>query len=271
MRNEQAARRVLIHKQLCKLTQWVFIGSALCVFIKFVFSIKTSYERNGLWNRVDRNASGEVHLTKKFSVNYSEIMMRKVEVDRILSLLRNVDKYIEWGSGGSTLNYPAFVKKSSYSIEHNPSWCQHIRRRLDTHPHLSNVHYFCVWPSRTSHWNPLISRDGTYLNFRQYVDIIGDLNESNFDFVLIDGRARLPIAIKILSYISSASTVVLHDADRMYKSFTNYSKILRFYDLVDDGQSITHRLAVLRRKKQFDVLQGDHKAVQNILDTYSED
>lgn len=205
-----------------------------------------------------------------YSVNYSSIMMHKSDVNRIITLLKNVETYIEWGSGGSTLNYPKFVRKSSYSIEHSPSWCRYIRRKLGENPSLSHVNYFCIAPSSGKQsWNRRISRDGTYLNFQEYVNIVDQLNESYFDFALIDGRARLPIAIKLLSYITPTSMVVLHDANRLQASQTNYSKILQFYDVLDNMS--TKSLAVLRRKKEFNNFQGDQRKMQNLLDNYSED
>lgn len=53
--------------------------------------------------------------SKKARVNYSEIWMSPLEVNLILRHIEGSRKYIEWGSGGSTFNFPQFVKQPSPS------------------------------------------------------------------------------------------------------------------------------------------------------------
>lgn len=154
--NGQELKTFWIRKEIWKLIGWLIVGTLLFFIMWSAFSNQITYRQIELWNRPDLYVRQDSQLTKQNVVNYSEIMMRKDEVDRILNLLRDVDTYIEWGSGGSTLNYPTFVKKASYSIEHNPSWCRHIRQRLMIRPQLSNVKYFCVGASPANNaWNPL--------------------------------------------------------------------------------------------------------------------
>lgn len=78
--------------------------------------------------------------------------------------------------------------------------------------------------------------------FKKYVDTVTRLNESTFDVVLIDGRARVACALKVLPYLSSTSTVILHDARR-----AAYAPLLDWYDEV--GRVVGTRGARLLRRK----------------------
>lgn len=78
--------------------------------------------------------------------------------------------------------------------------------------------------------------------FKPYVDVVTRLNETTFDVVFIDGRARVACALKVLPYLSPTSTVILHDARRDY-----YAHILEYYDEV--GRVVGDRGARLFRRK----------------------
>lgn len=202
-------------------------------------------------------------------VNYSAVWMSDLEIDVMLRHLANVDTYLEWGSGGSTLNFARFARKRAHSIEHDKTWCSSMQSAISADPDLSHVQYHCVPIERgTGGWgenSPF--EEGTYTQFRQYVDKLDTLNETLFDFVLVDGRARIPAAVKALSYISDDSVVILHDAERVFSGKINYPDVWKFYIAVDSvGGDGRQGILVLRRKPDFRGLQGDHAAVQHILD-----
>jgi len=78
--------------------------------------------------------------------------------------------------------------------------------------------------------------------FKRYVDTVTRLDEKTFDVVLIDGRARVACALKVLPYLSPTSTIILHDARRAH-----YGAILDYYDEI--GQVVGQRGARLFRRK----------------------
>lgn len=84
--------------------------------------------------------------------------------------------------------------------------------------------------------------------FKKYVDAVTRLNEPTFDVVLIDGRARVACALKVLPYLSPTSTVILHDARR-----TAYAALDDWYDEV--GLVVGDRGTRLFRRKASVVAQ----------------
>lgn len=199
------------------------------------------------------------------SVRLGEIFMDASEVSVILWYLQNTQLYLEYGSGGSTLNFAIYAGRKAYSIEHDKAWCDRMGSKLESRS-INNVEMRCVYVPK---YNMGFS-DGTYLDFKDYVNTIDDIGETTFDFVLVDGRARIAAAVKVLSYIHNNSVVVLHDANRIFdeRIQDRYEEVWDYYDPVVQlwGPSV-RGLVVLKRKASLHYLQENHEAVQNILDT----
>lgn len=78
--------------------------------------------------------------------------------------------------------------------------------------------------------------EGDYISFRPYVDTVDTpgLPEA-YDFVCIDGRARLGAALKALPYLTEVSVVVIHDAVRKrYDAVDQYFEVVE--EVMDNGQ-----------------------------------
>lgn len=184
-------------------------------------------------------------------------------VQRYLS--NNVNTYLEWGSGGSTYYFPQYVKRRVVSIEHDRRWCEQVRSNVSKSEGDVRVEVHCVEiPRGTLGWglkSPF--EEGNYVVFRKYIDEIDVINQPTWDFVFIDGRARVDASIKALSYIRNDSIVMLHDTWRiLYK----YRPILDYYDVKDQTYTAWNQgVAALIRKPKYAYLQGDHAAVQTIL------
>ena len=140
---------------------------------------------------------------------------------------------------------------------------------LETAKLNDKVEYHCVPVNREN-------SEGRYYQYREYVNEIECLNKSTWDFVLVDGRARVSCAIKLLSFLHVRSVVVIHDFERvMYLGDDDYSQILQYYDVLDRfGITVKYGqrkrgLGVLRRKRQFDHLQGSTYQVQMMLNALS--
>lgn len=202
---------------------------------------------------------------RRQALNRTSIWMGDIEVELVLRHMSNVSTYLEWGCGGSTKNFAKFATKRAVSIEHDKRWCGMMKKALAQLK--SNVELRCVEVrAGTKGWRGGFY-EGNYLQFRPYIDEIAKLNQSTWDFILIDGRSRVDAAIKALSYITSKSVVVLHDAERFSRRWQyRYKPVLDYYDIVDrTGGPGRQGIAVLRRKRSLQRLEGNHSAVQNIL------
>lgn len=131
--------------------------------------------------------------TLSFPIDYSQQMMHRPEVDLIASYLQPTDVYLEYGSGGSTINFTPLVDRA-YSIEHNCEWADFLARSLRTRSNAfaySHLRLNCVAiKPGFRNWGTLSNFEhGNYQQFREYVDVIDSLPELSYDKVFIDGRA----------------------------------------------------------------------------------
>lgn len=121
-----------------------------------------------------------------------------------LSHLTKDMRVLEYGSGDSTLAIASLVKEL-VSIEHHDDW---YRKMANVIP--SNVKLYFMRPDS----QPSIQYDdGTYENFKSYIElpiIINDKKEK-FDVIFIDGRARVACA-SICHLLGHKDTLVfIHD------------------------------------------------------------
>lgn len=203
---------------------------------------------------------------KKLQTNYSVVWMSPMEVNLVLRYMHGVKNYFEWGSGGSTFNFPQFASDSSVSVEHNEEWCQHVRETIAENESLQKLAYYCI-PVPRGHMGWGVKNafeEGTYPIFKKYIDQIDRAGHQRYDLILIDGRARVDAAIKALSYQDQQSVVVLHDAARIWDR--RYKEVLKYYSVKDTcGGDDRQGIAILKRKPEFRKLEKNHTAVQEIL------
>lgn len=202
---------------------------------------------------------------RKSQILYSQIFMGPLEVNLILRHLDNKQTYLEYGSGGSTYNYPRFVKHA-VSIEHDRDWCEKVKENLAVRPKLSHVDYRCSYVDEGFRGYKIGGKtEGDYVMFKEYIDQIDQAGYDLYDIVLIDGRARVDCSIKVLSYITNQTAVFIHDSTRFFKT-DEYVSALEYYDMKDSiGGDTRQGIVLLNRKKIYDYLQGNHTAVQDIL------
>jgi len=149
------------------------------------------------------------------------IGMDRAEIDTIKKYLNKEMVVLEWGSGGSTLFFPQFVKKY-YSIEHDHDWWE---RGFNRQPENCQVY----WAKQNAPRTTPSKRE----QFKDYVEYVHCLGVDKFDAVFIDGRARIACGIEVIPYLDKDSIVFLHDGHREeYKEFYTY------YDLIDRAESL---------------------------------
>ncbi len=184
--------------------------------------------------------------------------MPRSESEALIRRMQGVRTYLEWGSGASTLHIAPMATRRAVSIEHDGKRCDMVGKKLGNSP----IEYNCIpCPNRNG-------GDGSYKDFKPYVDRIDTLGEKEWDLVFIDGRARVLCAVKALAYIGPYSAVTIHD---FHQTSTVYSAILFFYYVSEKSHAPGNPgIAFLYRKPRFHAFQGNASAVQAIVDTGEE-
>lgn len=126
---------------------------------------------------------------------------------------------LEYGSGNSTLFIASKIKHLT-SVEHNDQWFRIVSKELSERG-LTNVDYQCIPP------RPEPSPDNTEIIFpvrhppfqtrREYADyfsFVTSFPEKHFDFMLIDGRARVECSLNALPRLKEGGIFVLDNSDR---------------------------------------------------------
>ena len=135
-------------------------------------------------------------------MKYREIRV----MEDLLAGLRPL-RALEWGAGYGTSHFSRLLPQGGewIAIEHDAAWADRIRASAP-----ANVSVHAVLPERDP-WAPG-DGDGTLGDFRDYVEYPTRLGE--FDFILVDGRAREACLRQARHLLAPGGVVVLHDANR---------------------------------------------------------
>ena len=167
-------------------------------------------------------------LDKVFNKMIIKAWMKYREIEIIKEILKHLQpqKCLEWGTGYGTIYFPIFVNENSkwISIEHEKDWS----KKIENINQNSNVEIFHIPPNHFP-WTDKYG-DGAYSDLRDYVEFPSKFG--NFDFILVDGRARKDCLIKAYRLIKNEGVVTLHDANRNYyhESFGLYKYHVLFKD-----------------------------------------
>ena len=147
--------------------------------------------------------------------------MRYREIDVIRELLGSLRprSCLEWGAGRSTLYSPPMVQAGAswIAIEHDGEWAREIRNSQST----PNVQVYHVAPNRFP-WTDE-NEDGGRQDLSDYVEFPRRFGP--YDFILVDGRARVPCIKEAFDLLRPAGVVLLHDANRVFyhRAFAPYA------------------------------------------------
>jgi len=128
---------------------------------------------------------------------------------------------LEYGSGHSTVFFANKLKKL-VSIEHHREWYQKVGKLLAA-SNLSNVEYLLIPEDTSSEKNEddnlearLNNLNGQELRpeFFNYYDKVNEYPDDHFDFVLIDGRARVKCGLNTLPKLKPGGIFVLDNSER---------------------------------------------------------
>ena len=126
---------------------------------------------------------------------------------------------LEYGSGRSTMYFAGKLKKL-VSIEHYPGWYDKVKKELESKG-IDNVDYFLILKQDTP---DAIEDIDTELNklegseerndFANYYNKVNEYPDEYFDFVLIDGRARVKCGLRAMHKLKSGGIFVLDNSER---------------------------------------------------------
>lgn len=163
----------------------------------------------------------QILVNNKNQEKYLKPWMSEIEIDfiEILLLKLKPKRCLEWGSGYSTIHFPKFISNESMwiSVEHDTKWYEKIKK-MDL---CKSVFLKNVLPNKYP-WTDKY-KDGNYNDLKDYIEFPEEYKY--YDFILIDGRARIDCLRKSLKLICPEGIVVLHDANRKYyhPGFSNFN------------------------------------------------
>lgn len=143
---------------------------------------------------------------------------REIEVVEEVLVRTQPISCLEWGAGHSTLHFPRFIGSNAswVSVEHREDWALSIRA-AGPGPGVT-IHHVAMNQIPGKDDNP----DGSYDRFVDYVKFPERF--APFDFVLVDGRARVQCVSAAHELLKPGGIVILHDANRAayHSSFEPY-------------------------------------------------
>ena len=138
--------------------------------------------------------------------------MRNREIMILEEIFRNLNpkNCLEWGSGFSTIYFSKLLLKDAnwLSMEHCSDWASKIKQ-ININSKV-NIKYI---PPNNYPWSDP-NNDGSYEDLKDYIEYPN--NHAPYDFILIDGRARLECIKNSINLITDMGIVVLHDANRKF-------------------------------------------------------
>ncbi len=151
-------------------------------------------------------------------------------IEILYNLLQNDMVGFEFGSGNSTLFLASRIKKL-ISVEHDENWFNRVRARLEEN-RIDNVDYHlitadknhtCKLP-RNSYEDYTMPPTDTS-SFLKYYTSIRAYPDACFDFILVDGRARVNCVVESLMKLKPGGFLILDNADRLrYREVHNLLK-----------------------------------------------
>jgi protein O-GlcNAc transferase len=179
------------------------------------------------------------------------------ETDLFLLYMRQSQRYLEFGSGGSTSLAARIKVPRLFSVESDRLWAAAVEASPLIRPRIDDGTYTIRWIDigETKTWGfPAVEAEA--IKWPRYSTSIW--NELDFvpDLVLVDGRFRVSCALQSFAHCANDTLVAVHDFER-----EDYHLVLRYAEVVDRVE----RLIVLRRRPDIDSYQFGIDCVEQLL------
>lgn len=143
--------------------------------------------------------------------------MRYWEIEIVDDVLRALQplRCLEWGSGYSTLRFASLLPSDAswLSVEHDRTWHERVQGMAAAAEGIrASVELHCAPPSRQP-WTDAHG-DGCAEDLPGYISF--PAARGPFDFILVDGRARVDCLVAARDMLRPDGVVILHDANRPY-------------------------------------------------------
>jgi hypothetical protein len=234
------------------------VAAVVCIFLALSLaggSLGAAAERMPRAAAHSKLAAAAAAALPEVVMDASKILMPAAEVAALGRLLEQARRaadgrmsYLEFGSGGSTTEFTKYAR-FAVSVEHDAAWCKLVGARLSAGG-VRHVRQLCV-PREEGGAGRHGGSEGDGVSFRAYLGAVGaPALPAGYDFVYVDGRARLGAALAVLPYLRESSVVVLHDAVRR-----RYAFVERWYEVVErvlesgDAPRSKNGFLVLRRRR----------------------
>lgn len=127
----------------------------------------------------------------------------------------------EYGSGNSTLFFAKHLKHIT-SVEHNDGWFKIVKDKLEQRNQTNIDYRFIppVLPSAQQSYSfytdyPLTEKDfQVRQEYHDYFSFVKEYPNEHFDFIMVDGRARVECCLNAIPKLKSGGIFVLDNSDR---------------------------------------------------------
>jgi hypothetical protein len=145
------------------------------------------------------------------------LVMKPSEQILLESVLRCCRRYVEFGSGGSTVLAASLVKESVISVDSAVAWLDRVREACVEKecPIVPTLLHADIGPLKEWGFPADASRKSTWPSYHS--DIWKHPESTGADFYLVDGRFRVACFMQVLLHGSSEALIGIHDfAARKY-------------------------------------------------------
>lgn len=167
----------------------------------------------------------------------------------ITALERLLDKEMlgfEFGSGRSTLFYAQRIQ-FIWAIEHDEAWYAKVYEDISK-KQIGNIGLRLVKPEKEIDYPNISSENHIDLTsqeypvkddlFKCYVDSLDEFENEYFDFVAVDGRARVSCALKAMGKLKPGGILLLDNSERkryasIHRELAKWPKIVGTTGLTD--------------------------------------
>ena len=182
----------------------------------------------------------ELHLATQ-AANYPEnysTLNTDMERECLYKYLKDSQRYLEFGSGGSTFDALKIMtgkNKVIYSVEGSESWCDYLKQYsiIRENSKINKLHLICVYIGPTTAWSYPLSNQMKEL-FSNYYSILHTDLAKTFDTVLIDGRFRVSCALEAVLTCNTNVRILIHD----FPSRPTYHVVLKYLDVIDRADDL---------------------------------
>lgn len=148
----------------------------------------------------------------------------------------------EYGSGRSTKFFASRLKHL-VSLEHDQAWYERVKYEL-TQDKITNVDYHLIEKKEsTNETEETIALEGTSLthsfleSFYIYSGFISKFPDQHFDFILVDGRARVDCIIRSIAKLKVGGVLILDNSER--DRYTKAFDLLKRWPVVFTTTGVT--------------------------------